>query len=220
MAQLVDVRGETGMPQPQIWTILMKDPEARAGIREFVIASGEIRSERTPLRRAIPEADRATLDFARLNLDSDGAFKLAESQAKQVRAGFNSVDYALQSDPSTGNPIWTLRLFDHMGAPVGDMCVSAVDGKVIQPLRLDADSRLVTESERPTSARTPRPTPDPSAPSKPMGGLLGAISRTAGTAATTTRDTSLDAIGWAQEFLTGDRTIGREDLSASPTPAP
>ena len=218
MAQLIDVRGETGMPQPQTWTILMKDPEARAGIREFVVASGEIRSERTPLRRVVG-VDRATLDFARLNLDSDGAFKLAESQAKQMRAGFNSVDYALQTDAATGGPVWTLRLFDHMGAPVGGLRVSAVDGKVLQPLQMDADSRLVTESARPTGARTPQPTPDPAAPRKPMGGVLGAISRTAGTVAEQTKDVSIGVVGSVEEFLTGDRTIGREAPLASPTPA-
>jgi len=219
MAQLVDVRGETGMPQPQVWTILLKDPEARAGIREFVVASGEIRSERTPLRRLGRDEDKVPLDFARLNLDSAGAFKIAESQAKQMRAGFNSVDYSLQTDTSTGSPVWDLRLFDHMGAPVGDMRVSAVDGKVIQPLRLDADSRLVTESARPTSARTPQPTPDPSATPKPMGGFLGAVSRTAGTVAEQTKDVSIGVVGSVEEFLTGDRTIGREAPRESPTPA-
>lgn len=219
MSQLVDVRGETGMPQPQFWTILMKDPEARAGIREFVVASGEIRSERTPLRRLGREESKPVLDFARLNLDSDGAFKLAESQAKLMRAGFHSVDYLLQTDEISGAPVWDIRLFDHMGAPVGDMRISAVDGTLIQPLRLDGDARVITESARPKSARTPKPTPAPEAARQPMGGVLGVVSRTAGTVAERTKDVSIIVAGTVEEVLTGERTIGRDAPTASPTPS-
>ncbi len=219
MSQLVEVRGETGMPQPQAWTILMKDPDARSGIREFVVAAGNIRSERTPLRQYIGEENATTLDFARLNLDSDGAFKLAQSQAERVRAGFNSVDYVLRTDASASGPVWDLRLFDHMGAPVGNMRISAVDGKLIQPLRLDADARIITESERPTRARTPAPTPTTEAVRKPMGGVLGFVSRTAGNVAERTKDVSVRVVGTVEEVLTGERTIGREDPVATPTPS-
>jgi hypothetical protein len=221
MSQLVEVRGETGMPQPQAWTILMKDADARSGIREFVVASSNIRSERTPLRRFSGEENAAVLDFARLNLDSDGAFKVAQSQAERMRAGFNSIDYVLRTDTSTSGPVWDLRLFDHMGAPVGNMRISAVDGKLVQPLRLDADARIITESERPTRARTPEPTPTtPSteARRKPMGGVLGFVSRTAGNVAESTKDVSVRVVGTVEEVLTGERTIGREDAEATPTP--
>jgi hypothetical protein len=220
MSQLLEVRGETGMPQPQAWTILMKDADARSGIREFIIASADIRSERTPLRQYSGEENTAALDFARLNLDSDGAFKLAQSQAERMRAGFNSVDYVLRTDASTSGPVWDLRLFDHMGAPVGNMRISAVDGKLIQPLQLDADARIITESERPTQARTPEPAsrPGTKAGRKPMGGVLGFVSRTAGNAAERTLDVSVRVVGTVEEVLTGERTIGREDAEATPTP--
>lgn len=220
MNQLIEVRGETGTPQPQTWTILMKDPEARSGIREFTVAADDIRSERTPLRRYGGEENAATLDFSKLNLDSDGAFKLAQSQAQRLRVGFNSVDYKLQTDAATTAPVWDLRLFDHMGAPVGNLRISAVDGKLIQPLQLDADARVITESERPKKARTPAPTPSENTERKPMGGVLGFVSRTAGNVAERTRDVSVRVVGTVEEVLTGERTIGREDPANTPAPTP
>ncbi len=41
LKQLIEVRGETGRSQPQAWTILMNDPAARGGIREFVVSGDE-----------------------------------------------------------------------------------------------------------------------------------------------------------------------------------
>src|SRR5512144_2779775 len=49
-AELVEVTGERGEPQPQEWKVILRDPAARGGIRE-VIASGDVVvSQRTPLR--------------------------------------------------------------------------------------------------------------------------------------------------------------------------
>lgn len=220
MNQLIELRGDTGKPQPQSWIVLMNDPAARSGIREFVVSSGDIRSERTPLRRVGSAQPATTLDFSRLNLDSDGAFKLAESQAVRMRVGFNSVNYTLRMNESMGAPEWTLRLVDHMGAPVGSLRVSAVDGKVIQPLQLDPDARVITESARPTRARPPAQDSDPPGERAPMGGVLGAVSRTAGSVAEHTRDVSVRVVGTVEEALTGERTIGRADPSIHPTPTP
>lgn len=208
MSQLIEVRGETGAPQPQRWTVLMADPTARSGIREFIVARGEIQSERTPLRQFGVDASAPTLDFSRLNLDSDGAFKVAESQAVRTRVGFNSVDYTLRSDES-GAPIWSLRLFDYMGAPVGTLQVSAVDGKIVQPLQLDADARVITESARPRAARTPAP--EPSGEPRELGGVLGFMSRAARTTADGVKNTSVRLVGTVEEVLTGERTIGQGD---------
>ncbi len=220
LKQLVEVRGETGQPQPQSWTILMADPTARGGIREFVVTGSEIASERTPLR-GYADADKlAALDFARLNLDSDGAFKLANQQATDTKLGFHTVDYTLRTDAGDGAPLWVLQLFDYMGAPVGSLKVSAESGKIVRALQVDPDSRQQGGAVRPT------PTPaGAETPTHFKGGVFGFVERTAkniGTSAkdvgvnvgTTVKKTTLNAVGTVQEALTGDRTIG------TPTPTP
>jgi len=224
LKNLVEVRGETGQPQPQSWTILMSDASARGGVREFVVTGGEIASERTPVRGVADARQSTALDFARLNLDSDGAFKLANKAASEAKVGFHSVDYTLRTNSADGAPQWQLRLSDYMGAPVGDLEISAESGKVVQTLQIDPDSRQpIAETEATTTETTKAPREK--TPTRFKGGVFGFVERTARDIGTTTKDvslkvgstvkkTTLNAVGSMQEALTGDRTIG------TPTPTP
>jgi len=221
LKQLVEVRGETGQPQPQSWTILMNDPAAKGGVREFVITGGQIASERTPLHGA-SAGGRPPLDFARLNLDSDGAFKVANTQATSAKVGFHTVDYTLRTNVDTGAPLWVLHLFDYMGAPVGKIEVSAETGKVASALQLDADAR---DQQEAAAANTDNEG-EPSTHFK--GGVFGFVERTSKKIGTTAKDvgvsvgqtvkkTTLNVAGTVQEVLTGERTI---DEDATPKPSP
>lgn len=218
LSQLVEVCGDSGQPQPQSWKILMRDSAARAGIREFVVTGREITSERTPLRSGAAPDQLRPLNFTRLNLDSDGAFRLANEQATKQRIGFNRVDYFLQTNPDDGAPVWTMQLFDHMGAPVGSLEVSAENAKVVRALRLDPDAR-----ERPVAAGPPPPQPGPDPRRAPAasagseeeeittyfpGGVFGFTERTAKKVGRAVTRGTLNAAGFVQEVFTGERTIG------------
>lgn len=221
LVKLIEVRGETGRPQPQSWTILMNDPAARAGIREFVVSGSEILSERTPLRGYTDRTQLPPLAFARLNLDSDGAFRIANAQAADRKVGFDSLDYLLRTNDATGAPMWVLRLFDYMGAPVGSIQVSAEDGTVIRALQLDADARVRPEPAQEFGAGRPPASPtDPTAQDDDSngGGLIGAVGRaargvgsavgdTAKGVGGTVKNATLRLAGNVQEILTGERTI-------------
>jgi hypothetical protein len=222
LKQLVEVRGETGQPQPQSWTILMNDPAAKGGVREFVIAGGQIASERTPLRGAGVDG-RPPLDFTRLNLDSDGAFKIANTQASNAKVGFHTLDYTLRTDAATGAPLWVLHLFDYMGAPVGKLEVSAQTGKVASALQLDVDAR-----ERQAAAADSEASGNDEPSTHFKGGVFGFVERTGKKIGTTAKDvgvsvgqtvrkTTLNVAGTVQEALTGERTI---DQDATPKPSP
>jgi hypothetical protein len=66
-----------------------------------------------------------------LNLDSDGAFRVAEEEARRNQVGFDSVNYSLSSDPASGKPVWSLDLFDYDQQPVGQIRVNADNGKLV-----------------------------------------------------------------------------------------
>ncbi|MDD5199445.1 MAG: hypothetical protein PHC88_06540 [Terrimicrobiaceae bacterium] len=214
LKQLVEVRGETGQPQPESWTILMSDPAARAGIREFVVTGKEIASERTPLHGHAGDGRLPVLDFARLNLDSDGAFRLANQQAARTRVGFHTIDYTLRTDDTDGAPMWVLHLFDHMGAPVGTLQVSAESGKVVRALQIDPDARV-----KPTAASQPAATPSSSDDGEITthfpGGVFGFVERSSKQVGRSVKKATLTATGAVQEFLTGERTIGVEEKKRS-----
>jgi hypothetical protein len=216
LKHLVEVRGETGQPQPQSWTILMSDPAARGGIREFVVTGGEIASERTPVRGyTVGTGAFPVLNFTRLNLDSDGAFKVANTHAAREKLGFHTVDYTLRMNDADGAPMWVLHLFDYMGAPVGNLEVSAEDGKVLRALQVDPDAREkpVVETDDESGTKTHF-----------KGGVFGFVERTSKNVGTAVKDTSisvgntvkkttLNVAGTVQEALTGERTIDQDKPS-------
>jgi len=219
LQHLVEVQGDGGQPQPRSWTILMSDDAARGGVREFVVAGGEIVSERTPVRGYGTTRDpAASLNFSRLNVDSDSAFRVADKQARSAKVGFNAVDYKLRTDAATGAPIWEMHLFDYMGAPVGTIEVSAESGATLHALRLDPDAR-----EKPVAQATPKPAAKPKATPAPTpaqaetnhfkGGVFGFFERTGKKVGRTMHKTALNVAGTVQEVLTGDRTIDQDDSS-------
>lgn len=123
------VIGTNGDPQPETWKILLDDPKARGGVRELEVSNGKIISERTPLRAAVEGSLGATIDTAKLNLDSSGAFTLAQQTAEKSHVTFATADYTLRVD-KRGNPIWTIALLRQGGEPAGTIYVGANHGTI------------------------------------------------------------------------------------------
>jgi len=68
--RVVSVTGVDGNPQPSTWRILIDDPNARGGIREVEVTDGRITSNRVSSRQVTGTPQGATVNPARLNLDS------------------------------------------------------------------------------------------------------------------------------------------------------
>ncbi len=218
--QLIEARGESGSPQPQSWTIVMIDAAARGGVREFVVAGGSIQSERTPVRGYSGQSGLPPINFSRLNLDSDGAFAVAEKEAVGDKVGFNTVDYALRTDLGSGSPVWVVRLFDYMGAPVGGLEVSAESGKLTQDLRIDPDARVAgsdggDETETVVVRGSGGQVVDPRLNEKDeMGGVFGFVKRRAAYDANKVKNVTLRTVGTVQKFLVGKDTVSPDNTPA------
>ena len=85
---VISVTGTNGDPQPETWNILLDDPRRAGGVREVEVSNGRIISERTPLRSAVEGSLGAAIDTAKLNLDSSGAFTLAQQTAEKSHVTF------------------------------------------------------------------------------------------------------------------------------------
>jgi len=129
LSQVTGIVGQSGRPQPVAWRITLEDPAARGGEREFDIVSGQISSERTPVRSAA--SGLAPIDLTKLNLDSDGAFRTAETEASRNQVGFDSANYRLAVDRASGQPVWTVEMFDYEQRPVGTVRVAAGNGTLL-----------------------------------------------------------------------------------------
>jgi len=199
-ASLIAVTGERGAPQPQEWKVIFSDPAARGGIREIVTSGDVIVSQRTPLKGYTGVGSEPAIALTRVNLDSDGAFEIANKQAIAKKIGFSWVDYTLRANAVGGAPMWILRLHDSMGIRVGVIQISAENGSLIMPL--EASEPPPTESAEQFSDTSP---------GKEIEGVIGRVGGTVEGVANAVKDTTLRTVGTVQEFFTGERTIGPKD---------
>jgi hypothetical protein len=125
LKHVIEVEGRAGVPQPVVWRIVLDDPTARGGVREFEVAHGKIVSEHTPVRTYSGSAAGALIDFHKLNLDSSGAFTVAEKEAQRTHVGFDSVDYILRTgDGPDATPVWVLHMMDSSHHSIGTLSVT------------------------------------------------------------------------------------------------
>jgi hypothetical protein len=129
LKQVLAVSGESGNPQPAMWTIVLDDPAARGGVRELQIVSNQVASERTPVSSQL--AGGKTIDLDQLNLDSDGAYQVAEEEAKKNGVSFGQANYRLTVDSDTGKPLWVVHLLDSQKQDVGIVKVAADNGTLV-----------------------------------------------------------------------------------------
>jgi len=193
-ARVMEIRGERGEPQPKEWTFLLSDPQARGGVREVSVVAGSITSERTPLRGMAGITDLAPLDTAGLAFDSDKVFRAVQAEATKNELGFHWLDYTLRTDPQSNAPVWNVKLYNHMGASVGTIRISAAGGSVVSPLQASPEVRT-----------------EPAPPGPALGGIFGDVSKATGQAVKKTKDSTLHFIGTIQEELLGERTIGPKE---------
>ena len=128
---VIQVQGTDGEPQPATWRILIDDQSARGGVREMEISKGRVISEHTPVRQYAGTGANVVMDFKKLNLDSSGAFTIANDEATKHNVSFNSVDYMLRSDEQSATPVWILKLIDVNHALVGTLTIAADTGAVL-----------------------------------------------------------------------------------------
>jgi hypothetical protein len=127
--RVVSVSGVEGDPQPRSWKILVEDKHAPSGVREYVIEGNRIASQRVPNRSVVGSTQGATIDTAKLNLDSTGAYSVAAHTAETSHVTFALTNYTLRTD-DRGNPVWIVTLADRSNRPVGTIHIRASDGRV------------------------------------------------------------------------------------------
>jgi len=125
---VVEVRGRDGTPQPAAWKIVIEDPRSRGGVREVEVQRGKVVGERTPTSHGLG----APMNFNQLNLDSEGAFTVANQEAEKTNVLFDHVDYTLRAGTGGGVPVWQLDLSDGKNGRVGSVEIAADSGAVVR----------------------------------------------------------------------------------------
>src|ERR1700731_677617 len=129
VTRVISVTGPDGDPQPRTWKILVADRRAQNRVREIVVDGDQIVSQRDPNRSVVGSTEGATINTARLNLDSTGAYTVASHTAETSHVTFTFVSYTLRTD-ERGNPVWIVTLEDRSRKPLGTIHIKANDGRV------------------------------------------------------------------------------------------
>lgn len=124
---VLELRARGGAPHPAVWKVIIDEPRARGGVRELEVQRGRIIGERTPNARTVG----SPMNFNQLNLDSEGAFTIADQEAQKTGVVFSRVDYLLKSGTNGGAPVWELELFDGQSGRLGLVSIAADSGTVL-----------------------------------------------------------------------------------------
>ncbi len=189
-SQLVSINGLDGAPQPLLWVLLFRDPAIPSGLRQITVQEGRITADEPATRRS----NAATMDLKRLNLNSDGLFKIVELEARNNRIGFNALNYLLRSHEVTGEPVWIVDLLNARRQRVSTSMVSAETGRTLRPPVLGTQHTI--------PGKDPVPQRPPSAargPGNPSGGFIERIGRTMDKTARTIEE---QLVGFG-DFVTG-----------------
>ena len=190
-ADLVEVAGDRGEPQPQEWKVVLRDPGARGGIRE-IVASGDVMFRREPCEAIDCRPTGDSTDP--LDLDSTAHSRSPISRPSQKKL-------ALAAGLRCERGRWRL-----LGPSLNGMGRRSALFKS-RP-KMELCSRRLNGLPPPTES-TERFTD--SQPGRTVGGFVGRVGGTLGGIANGVKNTTLRTVGTVQEFFTGERTIGPRD---------
>lgn len=143
---VISVTGAQGDPQPETWRILIDDRRGNGGVREIQVRNGLIASEHPS--SVVGSSEGATINTARLNLDSSGAFAVASHIAEKSGTRFETASYTLRTNEH-GDPTWIVTLHARSGRPVGTIYIGANRGNVTRTEGMFAGTNMNdVETER------------------------------------------------------------------------
>ncbi len=157
-ARVARIEAREGTPEPERWHILVSDPSAENGLKEFVVAGGAIVAERGISQFSESLTPGQMLgDGVRFN--SDRAAQIAQQFAQANAVTVATIAYQLRKDTPTAIPLWRLTCFDSIGREVGSLTFTATKGAVIstQGFPIEPPPREEKPRERPRITAAPPP---------------------------------------------------------------
>ena len=166
------IEAREGTPAPERWHVLVHEPGAENGLREYVIAGGEIVASRNLSQFAETLTAGDVIGADAVKFDSDRAGKLLQQFAVANDAVVASIDYELRKEGPDAAPLWKVTGVDEGGKAVGSIYISAGKGAVIahEDFPLEPRSTPKREKSRPESrpqvaqSESPRPSEEPFEP--------------------------------------------------------
>jgi hypothetical protein len=143
--KVVQIRSEKSIGSliPNIWYVVMYDPDATAKATEIKFGGGQKLSVKRPARvLEMGLRDHLPLDKDKLKIDSDEAVKTASAEPLLKNLKLTATKLTLEK--WEGNPVWKIRLWAEKlrdpkrDADIGEVFIAADTGKVVKnDLKID-----------------------------------------------------------------------------------
>ncbi|HEX8310082.1 MAG TPA: hypothetical protein VF614_02120 [Chthoniobacteraceae bacterium] len=172
--QLARIEGRGGKPEPDRWYLLVHDPKAVNGLREYVITGGEIVATRELSQFAEKLTQEDVLGEGEVKIDSDAVAKLVQDFAKANNVKLGPIKYELHKQGAEAAPVWKVTCVDQAELQLGILVLTAGKGTLVshdgfakKPENATASaaggkSKTKSESKtEPRSSETPKPQSKP-----------------------------------------------------------
>jgi len=128
---LAVIEARDGTPMPERWHLLVHDKESETGLREYVIAGGEIVASRIISQFAQSLTAQDVIGLEALKCDSDQVARIAQDYAMANNVTAVAMNYKLKKEGPDAAPLWHVTCFDGSGNELGHIVLSAEKGNVV-----------------------------------------------------------------------------------------
>ena len=125
------IAGRGGKPLPEVWTIVVHEPKAANGLREYTITAGTVISTRDTSDLAERITAGNVLGLSAIKFDATQVAELAAAYADANKMALATVNYDLRKEGEDAAPLWRITALDEGGAILGEIVVTANTGALI-----------------------------------------------------------------------------------------
>ena len=129
--RLARIEAREAVPAPERWYLLVHDPAAPQGMREFVVAGGKLVASRTLSQFADSMEAADVIGADAVKFDSDKVARIASFFAMANGGRLGSLTFELLRIPEQGGPVWRATVLDPQGDQLGVLVVTAAKGAIV-----------------------------------------------------------------------------------------
>jgi hypothetical protein len=130
-ANVARIVGRDGTPVPQRWYFVTYDAAELSGVREFVVAEGELVAARPMSQFAAQAAAADVIGMAEVKVDSKRAGEIAADYARVNNTPLGTLNYELAREGLGAAPVWKVTCLDAAGRQLGVVALTATRGAVV-----------------------------------------------------------------------------------------
>lgn len=154
---LARIEGRDGAPWPERWYFLVRDADQPLGLREYVVADGELKANRTISQFADEIKTGDVIGSSVVKFDSDAVAALSARFCVANGARLGSINYELGKYGADSAAAWRATVLNEKGDPLGVLIISASEGNVERHDGFDNKPVEVADIEEPkTPAAAPK----------------------------------------------------------------